>query len=481
MQTNEEEDGMRSSWTILVAAAALALPQLAAADEVEEQLRQMNERMSQMEQQLDATNEELAASKQRVEQQEQLINRLDEDRDATSALSKFLSETEFSGAVAASYTYNFNNNTKRNLTNSAIANDGTTGGVNEGLLGLTAPHHSNSNNFQVDQFYLRMKKTPMPESRGGWGATLVYGTSADAQAGREDEGASSDLTHLYEAYAEYMFNVGSGVTFGMGRFETVIGYESFLVDQNAQVTRGLLWALQPVNHTGAYLKGDCECGINWLLGASNNYTNAAFETDKSPTFVGRVGWSGETLGMSVGGLYGGDIDAVLDSFYDSTGGQFRSGVERTGDAIGLIDAVLTWDPSENLSAWVNFDYYWTGNSDATAASGASSLTIYGFAGGARYAFTEAAGFSLRYEYLHLNDIGVTELGGFPGMDIALNEITGTIDYALSDNLTLKAEGRYDWGWIQEASNNLFANRDGDFSSGGKKDQLLGIIQLMYTF
>ena len=101
---------MRSRWTILavVAATVWVVPRLAAAgEEVEAQLRQMNERMAQMEQQLQATNEELAASKQQVQEQQGLIQDMDADREASSALSKFLSETEFSGLMAASDTYKF--------------------------------------------------------------------------------------------------------------------------------------------------------------------------------------------------------------------------------------------------------------------------------------------------------------------------------------------------------------------------------------
>ena len=82
---------MRSTWTILAAAAATlwVAPQLAVAgDDVEAQIKQMNERMAQMEEQLQATNEELAASKQRVEQQQSVIQELDEDRQASSGLSK---------------------------------------------------------------------------------------------------------------------------------------------------------------------------------------------------------------------------------------------------------------------------------------------------------------------------------------------------------------------------------------------------------
>ena len=63
---------MRSSMKILVAAAAtlLVAPQFAIADDIEEQLQLMNERMSQLESQLQATEDELQASKTEVAAQQ---------------------------------------------------------------------------------------------------------------------------------------------------------------------------------------------------------------------------------------------------------------------------------------------------------------------------------------------------------------------------------------------------------------------------
>src|SRR5262249_16448078 len=241
--------GMRSKWTVLAAAAAIGfgpLPALAG-DDVEAQLRQMNERMAQMEQQLQATNEELDASKERVEDQQSLIQNLGEDRQASSGLSRFLSETEFSGVVAASYTYNFKNfnsgQVNFNGPSPFLGGASTTGGENLGLVGITAPQHSNSNTFQIDQLAFRMKKTPTAESRAGWGASLTWGSSADPLAGRSSSGetATGDLPELTEAYASYLFDVLDGVNLTLGRYMTPVGAESFFVNENINVTRGLLW------------------------------------------------------------------------------------------------------------------------------------------------------------------------------------------------------------------------------------------------
>ena len=506
---------MRSRWTVLAALAATCwvAPQLAAAEDVEDQLRQMNERMAQMEKQLEATNEELAASKERVEDQQSLIQDLDADREASSALSKFLSETEFSGLVAASYTFNF-----KALDNSAVGrNSGsTTSGENAGVFGLTAPFHTNSNNFQVDQLAFRMKKAPTPESRGGWGASLAWGSSADYLAGRiascnsptdcsDESDASGDLPELTEAYAAYLWDVGGGVKSTLGRYLTPVGAESFWQDQNYNVTRGLLWTLQPHNHTGANLSGEFGEGFEWQLGGSNTYGNTMSNPDKHPTFVGSVGYKMDTLGLKVNGVYGGDVDDLLAPF-----GQFgvfipqvnyNSGSERDSDRVGLLDTVLTWDPSDKLSTWVNFDYYWTQDTGAASVGGpgaiqsTSSLTIYGIAAAGRYAVTEDTGFSLRYEWLYLKGLGqrpgTTTFVSSPGADTTLMSLTGTVDHHLTDNLVLSAEARWDRGqgqgeddyFIDQVAGSAASSDldEGDFLSKGSDHQVLGIVQLRYDF
>ena len=73
---------MRSKLNVLVAAAALWLvaPQLAAADNVEEQLRLMNERMSQLEDQLEATKDQLGDSEEQVARQQEVIEKAGLDK-----------------------------------------------------------------------------------------------------------------------------------------------------------------------------------------------------------------------------------------------------------------------------------------------------------------------------------------------------------------------------------------------------------------
>jgi len=457
---------MRSNWRILAVAMAASwlAPQLAAGEATEDQLRALNERMAQMEQRLTATQEELTASQQRVEQQQAVIQELDADRGAASGLSKFLSETEFSGAVAGSYTYNF-----RNFESSAVDfnSSDTIGGENLGFGGITAPHHSSSNTFQVDQLYIAMRKQPTPESRAGWGATIAFGVSADSLTLPDSDDLSGNLTHLYEAYASYLFDCGEGVNFTLGRYATVTGAETFLVDQNLNVTRGLLWALQPVNHTGAYVRGTLGEVFTWQLGASNSYGNTMADTDSHPTFVGSVGFKQDTMGLKVNGVYGGDVDDLLFPIGTFTGIPFfDSGVARNGDKVGLLDVVLNWDPSERLATWLNFDMYKTDNFFDT-----NGLTIYGIGGAGRYAITDATGFGLRYEWMLFDD--------FYGFDATMMELTGTLDHRLTDNLVASIEARWDRGDIESFPDIIFLSESG--SSFVNDNQVMGVVQLRYEF
>jgi hypothetical protein len=515
---------MRSTCRVLVAAAvaALALPQLATAGDIEEQMRLMNERMAQMEGQLQATKDELDASKDEVARQQELIQKAGLEREAQSGLSKFLSETQFSGNVAVSWGYNFNNPNEPlqtypvcftgpfpctpvpagggNPAGTAPTNGfgnlvtPTIGGINGGALGLTAPYHSNHNTFQVDQFLISMLKPATEESRGGFAVDLAWGASADAlglPGGSGDSSlASGDLPHLYQAYVNYLAPIGPGLDVGMGRFATWVGAESFVADENWNVTRGLVFALQPVNHTGIWGAMEFENGFYLKMAGVNGYSNTMKDFDNTKGFLGAIGWKGETLGLKLAGYYGGDIaehPIFGGTFVTFSADPFITSAGSDRDTIAMIDTVLSFTPSDRFSSWVNFDWYTTDNSDQPAVS---SMRVYALAAAGRFAVTEALGFSLRYEFVYVEDhpLVFSPVGPFPGGSFTQDgqgmSLTGTFDYALTDNLTVKVEGRYDWAGSQESPDNFFTSSDigaGDIDYLTKEDQFLGILQMLYSF
>ena len=485
---------MRSTWKTLAAAVATALvaPQFANADDVEERFRQMQERMDQLEDQLAATNDQLEASTARVEEQERVIERAGlDDRSATSGLTRFLEMTEISGFIAASWNYNFNDPDASALGTQApegIASPaGTVNGWNSGALGLTAPLHSNPNTFQVDQLWFSLKKPVSEESRGGWGADIVFGSAADVANGWiwgwGDPANVGSLPHLFQAYVSYLAPIGSGIEIQAGRWETLLGAESFRQDRSFNITRGVVWSLQPVNHTGVLFSGDLGERLAWAVGVANQSGNTMADTDNSKTGIGQIKWHGDTTTLALNGMIGGDVPVPLPG----AGNPGRPGVGRDSDYVGILDFVATWDPSDELSAWVNFDAIFTHD------DGLPDNAVYAVAVAGHLVITEATGFSLRGEYVHGDDVfkGSGILSGDMGLptfagatDIDLFSITGTFDHRLATNLTLRVEGRYDVVHLDGAPDMFFVADEDPVDLPTiyrKEDQVLALVEVLYEF
>jgi hypothetical protein len=491
---------MRPSWKILVAAAAsgLAVPQLALADDVEAQLQQMQKRMSELESKLQATNDDLETSRQKVDQQEALLKKagLDESRGAASGLAEFLDKVEIDGFVAASYNYNFNNLKDGDVTQPGVIGDfgpTTVAGENGGILGITAPGHTNDNTFQLDQLWFGIGKTATMESPAGFRADIVYGAAADAnregtfftagphddQTLSADDHGTGDLPHLFQAYAEYLAPVGeNGISVKGGRFATLIGAESFRQDSNFNITRGITWALQPVNHTGLMLSGKCNsCGIDWALGVVNGYSDTMSDRDNEKGILGGIKLSRETWAYATNIFYGGDSgDWAPWAFagFPNT----PNGAGRSGDKIGVSDHIFWWNPTDQFSAWINYDYYWVENTDNAASghTGFDKTQIHALALASRYAIGEATGVSLRAEGQWWN---IDQGSSAP--ELTFYALTGTVDHTLTENLIVKAELRYDVGKLSDGPNSFFLDRNDGPTGWEDNDQLLGLLQMLYKF
>jgi hypothetical protein len=517
---------MRSSLKALIAVAAafLVVPSFASADDVGggDDLQEILSRMSDMEQQLKATNDALAASNAKVDQQQKMLSKLGTSSQSGPmlALSNFLTETTFEGWVSASYFYNTND-----------PDSGRGMGANGGTVGAN-PYHPNHNSFQVDQVWFSMSNEATPESRGGFEIDILFGQTADRLAFGNDGNALLD--YLYNANISYLAPItDAGIKITAGRFETHTGAESVKDPLNFNITRGLLFTLQPKNFTGVKLSAKYDSGLDWMLGLSNNsgyptlgsnpyalFPNAQnYDTDEEKAFLWRVGYQvSDTMSMALNGLYGGNC-ATEDQLFGVGAGTIpvTGGCGITIDATGrtntgntdrqlLFDFTMNWDPSDRLSTWVNIDYMKPTN--ARRPSG--SPYAVGLAMAGRYAITDATGFSLRGEYIYSNDnylglaspinpatIGadillgtppviLTALPGWYKEDQRLWSVTATLDHALTEHLSIKGEVVYQEGSsnhtaVGGASNNsYFCNKSCQGGYLTRRQVLLGA-QMTYEF
>jgi hypothetical protein len=188
------------------------------------------------------------------------------------------------------------------------------------------------------------------------------------------------------------------------------------------------------------------------------------------------------------------------------GGGCGRNIDRTGrrdignsDKQILLDFTLNWDPSDKLSTWVNLDYMAPANDNRSGKP-----YVVGIAAAGRYAITDATGISLRGEFIKSNDNylevaappfnlanvatdplpGV--LTGLPGWyreDQQLWSLTATLDHALTEHLSIKAEAVYQAGSANHdvSDNQYFCDKTCVDNDGMDQRQVLLGAQMTYEF
>ena len=425
------------AWTV---ACLLALPAIAIADEtVEAQLQELNERMEQMEGQLAEAEAQVAAQDEVIAQSE--------DRRSSNALSAFIEATEIDSWVAASYNINFHNPRQNTGSDSA-------GATNQGSFGgLYEPFFPVSNTVQLDQAWVSINKAPTEESRAGYNLDIAAGAGSNGGAG----GAANALTGMsvYSAYASYMLPIMDGFTFSGGIMPTAQGAEVVQTTQNLNVTRGIQWGTQPVTNTGFTGTLDLGGGLTAMVGMTNNPTVLELQDpNNTKGLTSRLNYSADKFSIGAGVNYG-------KAATDGTG----TGTPLANKVV-LLNVLASIDPTDNLTAYVDYTLnHWTGpDADVHAISVATRLAVL-----------DTTGIAVRGEVI-IDDDGLFSAGAGGN----LWSVTGTIDHALTDNLTGNLEVRYD-GVADSVtgSGNGFWNGAGTATSDGS--QVLLVAQLVYQF
>jgi len=413
--------------------------QVMASQDVKSELAEMRGLVNQLQQQVTAQDEQLQAQGQQLDEAQAVVLRAQEDVSAVSGLSSFLNSVEIDGWVAGSYAYNTNE-----------PNDSAGGGgLNQGIPvpgNSYLPFHGDHNNFQVDQVWFGMGKTASEDSRAGFRIDTVYGATAAAlgSTGGGLNDSASDL-YVYQAYVEYLAPIGDGVNLKLGKFATLAGAEVAQTTQNFNITRGILYnSFQPITHTGVLATTNVG-PLSVSLGLANSTVNAIQQPDNNSekTYIVNAGYSQDNVGISATVIYGAELPA------------------NNHDRSGLFDLVLTYDHSDELSTWLNFDYAWS----ADSAPGESDDSSWGVAAAGRLAINDSTGIAARLEYANSNDT-------LP-MRVETWGITATVDHMLTDNLMVRGEVRYDDAHTRVDGGRLFDDND--------SDQTVLIAQMVYTF
>jgi hypothetical protein len=454
----------------------------ASSDEVQEQLQRMDERITQLEQQLEATHDELAAAQARAARQQEVIEQanLEAQGEEPSRLARWIRETQFDGWVAASYWYN------ANRPKGSGGRDANRGNLDLGseALGLAYPFHPHHNTFMFDELWFKLANAATVDSRAGFGVDLVLGETADALRG--DPSGRGDIPAVFQAYAEYLAPVGPGLLLKAGRFASHIGAERREAAYNFNVTQGVV-ALQLEPNTFLGVTAQSWIGpVSVMAGVSNAVAqDLNTDLDNGLALLWALGLDvTDRVSLAVNGLWG-DSD-TLPGFDPSVGEPV--GFDPDAHRLGIVNLVIRWDPSAALSTWLNLDYVWTQGLESimggTPTTPGTQLRVpgepeaYGAAAASRYAISPQTGFGFRAEVVYgrdnfLDPTLVTGIGHH-----TLWSITGTLDHTFAENFVMRLEGRYDVGERDGSDAFFYRDRDrGEF----RGNQFVGGVQAYYRF
>ncbi len=339
----------------------------------------------------------LHAVEAEVAEREQAITALAaEDREAVSGLSAFLEKVDITGLVAAGGSWQ-----------------------KESIPGTpTTPSASNKDStFQLYQGWLEVNKTPTEESRAGFNIALEMGDTA-TQAG------DSNQPGIFSAYVSYLAPLGSGLRVDAGIVPSGLGAEHENQSQNWNITRGLVWDLQPITSTGVTLTYSVTDSLSVMVGAINDpFASARFATFEQKSLTTQIVFTQETWGFKAGANYGRTGGRSLQPF-DPYLPPFVLPAEHRA---GIYDFVFTWDPLENLGFWANFDYLFGEQSNGDSIPGTKAIAL-----ALRLGATETVDFAFRYEWIGRDNLEQERFQTF----------TATISHKATDSLTGKFEYRY---------------------------------------
>jgi len=402
-----------------VAASLLLVPQFVAAADLGSEIQDMKQRLEAMETQIQAQSAELTDARAMVAAQQVQIEEtqttVSDERDAVSALSSFLESTDISGFVAAGWNY-------------ADPNTDVDDEVGEG------------SSFNLDQAWITINKAATAESRAGFNIEFEMGRFAATSGSNSTPG-------LYAASVSYLAPLGNGLMVDAGILSTALGVEVEAQNGNWQITRGAVFDLQPVTNTGVTATYGLADNISVMMGALNSpiYSDRN-NTNNTTGLTSQVSYSRGNFGLNVGYNYGGTLgDAPAPD-----PGNYRE---------SLLDVVVTLDPTENLSVWVNYDY-----KTAEADEGDFKSSQNGIALAGRLAVMENTGISGRFEYVSGEDAMGAE-------NQNTKTYTVTVDRAITAGLTGKFEYRYNSNDYTDA---------GVAIPGGGGDSVIAT-QLLYQF
>jgi hypothetical protein len=304
--------------------------------------------------------------------------------------------------------------------------------------GNPAPYAFNNKHdgFNVDLVDLKLEKLIDPSVP--WSAGYTVDTLWGPDANTVTSGGNSSFDeHLRQAYVDLSIPVGNMPDIKVGRFDTILGYESTDAYNNPNWTHSYGYTLEPTEHTGVLahykvfepLTVDAGVANTVDTGTINQRTTRGGRSESHMSYLGRVtltapdSWGFLAKDALVAAVAHGSGPTDMDKTHVYAGANINTPLKDLVFGVGY-DAVFHSDVYNSTT-----DRY-DDTGFATAVAGYVS-----------YKLTEKLTTAVRVDYGKGRIFGASTANS-PDLDKLLG-LTGTISYDLWANVLTRLEVRWD--------------------------------------
>jgi hypothetical protein len=231
---------------------------------------------------------------------------------------------------------------------------------------------------------------------------------------------------LNQAYLDFAIPVGNGLDIRLGKFNTLLGYELISPNANALFSHSFLFTQLPFTHTGVLASYNLTKELSVTAGVTRGWDQALEDVNGSIDATGQIKWAHDKVAFYLNGI---------------TGPEQPSGVSNVWRTV--LDAIATYQYSDNLLLAVNGDYGWEPGIDAGKTG-----QWYGVAAYAKYKITDMFTVNLRGEWF--DDQDGSAPGTFLGAPNQYYEATVGLSITpfplnnIGKNLVIRPEVRWDY-------------------------------------
>jgi hypothetical protein len=399
------------------------------------------------------------------------------DETKMSQVQTALSNTTLSGYVDTSAMWNTGTQDGAPHTSPAGTHHG-------GYLPPYTPGMTHGDGFNLNAVDIALDK-PLDESpwAAGYHVETMFGQDAVGETLSSNVGSGTSATYastIRQAYLALRTPIGnSAIDWKFGLWDSPIGYESSSSPLNPNFTRSYGWFIEPTTFTGALGTFKATDWISFSGGVANatqgNATDGQYPTpsgqnnpyESQKAYLGSVTLTApDSWGWMKGAtLTGGVIVADNGSAASSANG-----------ATWLYVGSVIPTPLDKLKVGLAFDYKDYHNATDNNAGNNDNDSIWVAGAYLSYQATDKLSLNVRAENYGAESAGAST--GVPAEGHNVQELTGTLEYKLWENVLSRLEVRWDHAPSKAWDN----SHDGSFPYGPiHENEVLLAANLVYQF